>query len=126
MCAKRGDARESLSHALHATTLDATREESHRTAIRAYDALGQPEAALKQYRSLEKALASLGLKPSEETRALVKDSLRRERAPTPDAVASPLVQAGGTPTWVKVSSQASVESLVEASGGSGHSDNVWR
>lgn len=95
----RTDTRARLDLALHAATLDPTREVSHRTAIACFTAMGQPDAALKQYRTLERALAALGLKPSDETKAMVRTALRSEvpEVSVPKSTGEPMM---GTPTWV--------------------------
>ncbi|MBS1724263.1 MAG: tetratricopeptide repeat protein [Armatimonadetes bacterium] len=98
-----GDFKGVLSLAHQGVVIDPTRETCHQAAIRAYDALGQPDAAVKQFRELERALwGQLGMKPSEASIAMVKQSLARGRDKPVDMVAPVVttVPAGGTPTWV--------------------------
>ncbi|HEU4754914.1 MAG TPA: BTAD domain-containing putative transcriptional regulator, partial [Armatimonadota bacterium] len=54
--------------------LDPLREEAYRELIRLYTAAGQPGAALRQYRELERLLATeLGAAPSDLTRRLARE-----------------------------------------------------
>lgn len=96
-----GDLHEALAFALQAVTIDSTREASHQIAIRLYDALGQPDAAVKQFRELERALwTQLGIKPTDASVALVKTSLRRERPVEEAEEIAPNMEFAGTPTWL--------------------------
>jgi DNA-binding SARP family transcriptional activator len=63
---------EALQLALLATGLDPLREETHRAVMRLFLAKGCPEAAHRQYRTLEAVLAEgLGSRPSAATRELL-------------------------------------------------------
>src|SRR5579871_1964728 len=60
-----------LNYALQAVQADPLREESCRDAMRLYDALGQPSAALHRYAELERLLLQeLGERPGTATRQL--------------------------------------------------------
>lgn len=60
-----------LDYARKAVLVDPVREESHRSMMRLYAALGQPRAVLKQYRELERILdTELAIGPSAATRQL--------------------------------------------------------
>jgi predicted ATPase/DNA-binding SARP family transcriptional activator len=77
----RGDARAALDHGLRAVQVDPWREPARQAVIQAYDALGRPEEALRQYRQLKQVLSrDLGLAPSERTRGLVEHALEKPRS----------------------------------------------
>src|SRR5439155_1013358 len=64
---------QALDHARRAAGVDPLREETHRDLMRLYAATGQPSAALRQYRELERLLAEdLGSAPSPATRVLAQ------------------------------------------------------
>ncbi len=82
---RAGDFDEALQYALHAVGANRLREEAHREVMRVYIAAGQPDAALRQYRELERMLKEeLEVAPSAETLALIHAIGSREsRAPGP-------------------------------------------
>src|SRR5262249_36069014 len=60
-----------IDYAQKAIQVDPLREESHRVLMRLYNAIGRPHAALRQYRELERILASeLSATPSENAQEL--------------------------------------------------------
>lgn len=66
-----------LDYALRAVREDPLREDSHRTLMRLYSAIGRPAAALSQYRELERRLRDeLGAAPSVATRELAEQFAR--------------------------------------------------
>jgi predicted ATPase/DNA-binding SARP family transcriptional activator/Tfp pilus assembly protein PilF len=86
-----GDLPRALQCARRAVSADPLREEAHRDLIRLLAAVGQPEAALRQYGELERLLeAELGDAPGAETRALAREIEegigRRGERPSADSV----------------------------------------
>jgi predicted ATPase/DNA-binding SARP family transcriptional activator len=74
-----GDLHRALDYARRAVTADPLREEAHGTVIRLLKAIGQPEAALRQYLDLERLLdEQLGSTPSAEILEVGRE-LRRAR-----------------------------------------------
>jgi ABC-type oligopeptide transport system substrate-binding subunit/DNA-binding SARP family transcriptional activator len=66
--------RQALQTALRLVNHDPLREDAHRTAIRAYYQLGQPQSARNQYQRLCQVLKhELGVEPSSETSALFQE-----------------------------------------------------
>jgi predicted ATPase/DNA-binding SARP family transcriptional activator/Tfp pilus assembly protein PilF len=83
---RRGEIAQAVEAARRGVRVDPLREEAHRDLIRLLTAAGQPEAAARQYRSLEQLLEKhLGAEPSPETRALVAplDATPRVQPPEP-------------------------------------------
>ncbi|HZP83417.1 MAG TPA: bacterial transcriptional activator domain-containing protein [Chthonomonadaceae bacterium] len=69
----RGDLSAALHYARRAVRADALREEAHKALMRLLAASGQPGAALRQYREMERLLhAGLGVEPSAPLRALAR------------------------------------------------------
>jgi DNA-binding SARP family transcriptional activator len=70
---QEGEAERALQYALRAVSADRLREEAHRTVMRLYGRLGQPEAATRQYGQLERLLRQeFGTTPGARTRALLQ------------------------------------------------------
>jgi DNA-binding SARP family transcriptional activator len=70
---KEGQFERALEYAQRVLSLDSLREESHRDVMRLLAAAGQPEAALRQFRELERVLAQeLGATPSSAARQLAR------------------------------------------------------
>jgi DNA-binding SARP family transcriptional activator len=68
-----GDRDRALQYALRGVSVDPLREEPHRELMRLYAAAGQPAAALRQYRDLERKLQQeVGEAPSPATRQLME------------------------------------------------------
>jgi predicted ATPase/DNA-binding SARP family transcriptional activator len=68
-----GERERALEYARRGVSLDSLREEGHREVMRLLASRGEPGAALRQYRQLERLLAQeLGTTPSPETRALAR------------------------------------------------------
>jgi predicted ATPase/DNA-binding SARP family transcriptional activator len=68
-----GDLSSALQYARHAASLDPLREESYQSLLRLLAAAGQPGAALRQYKEMERLLeAELGVEPSAPLRALAR------------------------------------------------------
>jgi predicted ATPase/DNA-binding SARP family transcriptional activator/class 3 adenylate cyclase len=87
-----------LQWARRAVSADPLREEAHRELIRLLAAAGQPAAALRQYRELERLLKEkLAAEPEAATRALVREL---ERADTPSQ--PPPVILPGRDGWLPV------------------------
>jgi class 3 adenylate cyclase len=81
-----GDTPAALEHARHAARVDPLREEGHEHLIRLLAAMGQPAAALRQFKEIERLLdEELGEEPSASLRALArrieKESGERAAAP---------------------------------------------
>jgi predicted ATPase/DNA-binding SARP family transcriptional activator len=73
---EEGDLEAALEYTKTGTRLDPLREETRRDQIRLLLALGHSDAALREYRDLERLLAEeLGAEPSAATRALISRSL---------------------------------------------------
>jgi len=73
-----GDLEGAVHYARRAVSADPLREEGQHDLIRLLVAAGQPEAALRQYRELERLLQEhLGDEPAAETRALLRAIERR-------------------------------------------------
>lgn len=71
---QRGDLPRALQIARRAVAADPLREGAHRELMRLYVAVGQPAAALRQYRELERILQrELGAVPDEASRALARE-----------------------------------------------------
>jgi DNA-binding SARP family transcriptional activator len=69
-----GEIPRALQYAQRGVRADPLREEAHRDLMRLYAAVGQPDAALRQYRELARVLRrELGATPDEATRALARD-----------------------------------------------------
>jgi DNA-binding SARP family transcriptional activator len=82
LCGEAGDLEQAMEYGRRAVEADPLNEEAHCDLMHWYAASGQPSAAEKQYRELERALkAELGAEPSEATRQL-RESLRKA-APAP-------------------------------------------
>jgi len=74
-----GDANSALPHARRLAALDPLNESAHRLLMQVYNQVGQPNAALEQYRTVEQILRrELGLDPHPETRALYKQIRKGE------------------------------------------------
>ena len=72
LLAAAGETDRAIQYALRAVRMDRLREETHRELIRLYIASNQPDAALRQYRELERLLREeLGCGPDADTRALL-------------------------------------------------------
>jgi hypothetical protein len=85
---RAGDFSRALQYARRAVSADPLREEAQHELIRLLDAAGQPGAALRQYRELERLLKrELGAIPGAATRALV-DGLQRSDTAGPEWTAS--------------------------------------
>ncbi len=98
-----GEAGRAVEYARRAVQADPVREEFHRDLIRLLAAAGQPDAALRQYRDLERILdQELADEPSEATRALVR------RIETQPAAREPMV---ARPTPPRLASAAPVDAL---------------
>jgi DNA-binding SARP family transcriptional activator len=73
------DFERALDYAHRAVSADPLREESHRTLMRLYAAVGRPAAALEQYNALEHILKDeLDIAPSAATCALAREIGERE------------------------------------------------
>jgi predicted ATPase/DNA-binding SARP family transcriptional activator len=80
---RTGDPASAMRWARQAVAVDPLREEGHRQLIRLLTGAGEREAALRQYRELERLLATeLALEPEEKTRALIA-SLADASSPRP-------------------------------------------
>jgi DNA-binding SARP family transcriptional activator len=94
---REGDVPRALEYAHRGVGADPLREETHCELMRLYAAAGQPDAALRQYRELERLLKQeLYAPPSSDTRALVRDIKRRSLLrlrPGSGASLSPLAAA---------------------------------
>jgi adenylate cyclase len=87
-----GDLDRALQYAHRGVNADPLWEEAHRDLIRLYAVAGQPEAALRQYRELERLLQEqLETVPSPTTRALAREIERQTLLRPPFAPAPPLV-----------------------------------
>ncbi len=74
-----GNAESALQYARRLVTLDPLNESAHRQLMQVYSQVGQHNAALKQYQTLEQTLRKeLGLDPQPETRALYKQIRKGE------------------------------------------------
>jgi DNA-binding SARP family transcriptional activator len=72
-----GDLERALQYALRAVSIDPLREPAHQEAMRLYSTLGQPAAAVRQYRDLEQILKQeLGTSPGRATRQLAEEISR--------------------------------------------------
>jgi predicted ATPase/DNA-binding SARP family transcriptional activator len=78
-----GEISQALEYARQGVRVDPLREEAHRDLIRLLAAAGQPGAALRQYRELERLLKQeLDVEPAAATQALARDIERlRDRSP---------------------------------------------
>jgi DNA-binding SARP family transcriptional activator len=73
-----GDMPTALQYALRTVRANRFREEAHREVMRLYAAAGQPEAALRQYRELERLLQEeLEARPGPETEAILREIRQR-------------------------------------------------
>jgi predicted ATPase/DNA-binding SARP family transcriptional activator len=93
---------EALDYARRTMMADPLREESHRMLMRLYIAMGQPAAALRQYRQLEVLLKDqLGALPSASTREIVQqcgsDPMQEAMTSSPPGVAAASVVASVSP-----------------------------
>jgi DNA-binding SARP family transcriptional activator len=77
---REGDLERALQYARQGVRTDPLREEAQRDLMRLYAAAGQPDAALRQYRELERVLRELAATPDEATRSLVRDLERQSPA----------------------------------------------
>src|SRR5262249_4250703 len=78
----RGEIDRALDYGLRAVSANRLREEAYREVVRLYIAAGQPDAALRHYRELERVLEQeLDAAPAPATRALV-EALPTAGAPT--------------------------------------------
>ena len=69
-----GEVNRTLDYARHGVHVDPLREEAHRDLMRLYVAAGQPDAALRQYRELERILKeTFGDAPSPASRTLARE-----------------------------------------------------
>jgi predicted ATPase/DNA-binding SARP family transcriptional activator/Tfp pilus assembly protein PilF len=83
---QEGDLSRALAYARRGAEVDPLREEAHVELIRLYAAAGQPVAALRQYRKLERLLQKeLGAVPAPTTQALVREIERWADVPAPSA-----------------------------------------
>ncbi|HLV80684.1 MAG TPA: tetratricopeptide repeat protein [Chthonomonadaceae bacterium] len=74
LLAQAKELQRALEMARRAVSADPLREESHRSLMRLYIALGRPAAALQQYEEMEWLLQEkLGMAPSAATRALAQE-----------------------------------------------------
>ena len=90
-----GDHARALQYAIRMVSADRLREEAHREVIRLYAATGRPDAAMRQYRELERILKEeLDARPDAETRAIV-DSLSIPAEGEQTAEVSPATLVGG-------------------------------
>jgi predicted ATPase/DNA-binding SARP family transcriptional activator len=118
-----GDLPRALGYASRAVAADPLREEAHHELIRLHGAAGQPAAALRQYRELERLLREeLGETPSPALRELA-GRIERDELPAPRIRASPAPPAGESDhrIWSALSTSCSPEAglppaVTEASG----------
>lgn len=100
-----------LEYARRAVQIEPTREEAHAKLMRLYGAVGQPGAALRQYRALEQVLAKeLGVAPSAPVREFAAEltnsgaesapQSRQRRGTTPVTALASL--PSGTATFILV------------------------
>jgi predicted ATPase/DNA-binding SARP family transcriptional activator len=89
-----GERERALEYARRGVGMDSLREEGHQEVMRLLAARGEPGAALRQYRQLERLLAQeLGSTPSPETRALARKLAGcAEELGEPGAVGDPAVR----------------------------------
>jgi class 3 adenylate cyclase len=88
---RAGDLEGALEAARRGIRADPLREVSHGALMRIYAALGQPEAALRQYGELERLLRQeMGTEPTPGIRALARDIERRTAALIPPASSLPV------------------------------------
>src|SRR5262249_41898953 len=88
-----GETDRALDVARRAVAADPLREEAHGDLIRLYLATGQPSAALRQYRELERLLREeLGETPSAAMRALVERLVHEAPAAPPTARRKPVTR----------------------------------
>jgi adenylate cyclase len=84
-----GEMHRGLDYARRAVSVDPLREEAHVDLMRLLGAVGEPAAALRQYRELERLLKEeLGATPAPATRALARD-LQRLAVTRPQPSTSP-------------------------------------
>src|SRR5205823_2749128 len=82
-----GQLEQAIDYARRAVRVDPLREEAHGELMHLYVAAGQPGAALRQYRELERVLRQqLDIAPSAGTRALA-EQISAEARPAPDKIA---------------------------------------
>lgn len=86
-----GDVRKGMVALSQLVALDPINEAAQRRYMRALIDLGQANAAIRQYRKLEKLLQSeLGVRPDAETRALLADATaKRVNEPSEESIAQP-------------------------------------
>jgi DNA-binding SARP family transcriptional activator len=84
---RAGDYERALEHILVVVAADPLQESGHREAMRLYQRLGRPYAALRQFERCRQVLAEeLGLDPEPETVALAREIARRAGAAIPPFV----------------------------------------
>src|SRR5262249_24033845 len=77
-----GDFQSALGHARHAVRAEPLREEAHERLMRLLVAVGQPGAALRQYKEWERLLVEqLSMEPSASLRALARELQERVQEP---------------------------------------------
>lgn len=92
---RRGETARAIQYARQAVDTDRAREEAHGELIRVLLAAGQPEAALRQWREMERALSEeLADEPGQASRQLLREIERRlagvhAAAPIPDPPSVP-------------------------------------
>lgn len=108
-----GKPEEAMQHALAATAVDPLREEPHREVIRLYQAMGHPDAALRQYSALERLLSdAFGTRPSAATTALLEEA--PAASPLADLTTAPRISLPSEP---RPNGAATVSPLEECVGG---------
>jgi DNA-binding SARP family transcriptional activator len=108
-----GDQQRALQFAQQAVAADPLREEAHRDLIRLLAAVGQPAAATRQFRELERLLKEhLGAAPELATRALIREIERRSLLPR--AVPSLSSPANDQPDPIPASSENRIVTVVVA------------
>jgi DNA-binding SARP family transcriptional activator len=106
------DLARAVQFALRAVAVNRLREEAHREVIRLYAAAGRTDAALRQYRELERVLRDeLGTAPAAETRALVSALRGGDAGPGGSASAPPPAPPSGTAEVSLRASEAPPETL---------------
>src|SRR4051794_9716674 len=94
---KRGDSKHAVDYARRAVAADPLREEAHYELIRLLAAAGRTDAALRQYREMERLFSvELGGEPSREIQALARGISRGDGLRSVQ-VSSPAARVRGTP-----------------------------